>query len=142
MKKYFIFIFSFLIILTDSLAFAVSPMEAEHAGHKHEGPAGRDATLSGKVEEGVRVIEVKASRYKFDPDPIVVNFGEKVRLIVTSTDVAHGLEIPDFNVNVSVSAGKTESIEFIVDKKGTFHAHCSVYCGPGHSHMHADFIVK
>ena len=63
-------------------------------------------------------------------------------MVVTSTDVAHGIAIPELNVNLSVPAGKTESIEFVADKKGSFHAHCSVYCGPGHSKMKGKLIVK
>ena len=98
--------------------------------------------LSGKVENGVRIINVSAYRYKFEPDPIMVRSGEKVRLLVTAADVSHGLAIPDFKVNLAVDADKTGSVEFIADKKGTFQAHCSVYCGSGHGHMHAAFIVK
>jgi cytochrome c oxidase subunit II len=94
------------------------------------------------VEDGIRIIEVKASRYKFEPDPIVVRLGERVRLVVTSTDVAHGIAISEFNVKLSIPAGKTEDIEFAAHKQGGFRAYCSVYCGPGHGHMHANFIVK
>ena len=71
-----------------------------------------------------------------------MRLGEKVRLVVTSTDVAHGIAIQEFNVKLSVPAGKTERIEFVADKQGEFHAYCSVYCGPGHGHMYASFIVK
>jgi cytochrome c oxidase subunit 2 len=85
---------------------------------------------------------VKASRYKFSPDPIVVKLGENVRLLLTSTDVEHGLSIPEFKVNVVAAKGETKNVDFIADKKGTFHAHCNVYCGPGHDQMHASFIVE
>lgn len=109
--------------------------------HHHDEAQG--LVLSGKVDaNGIRVIEVRASRYKFEPDPIVVKLGEKVRLLVTSTDVAHGLAITELKVNISVPAGETREIEFIADKKGTFHMHCSVYCGPGHGHMHGALIVQ
>ena len=100
------------------------------------------APLSGKFENGIRIIEIKASRYKFEPDPIAVKLGEKVRLVATSLDVVHGLAISEFKINLTIPVGKTTSVEFIADKKGTFHAHCSVYCGPGHGHMHASFIVE
>ena len=130
MKKYFIFIIGlFLVVFMSLYCFAASP-------------AGEQLELSGKLENGIRSIEVKALRYKFEPDPIVVRLGEKVRLIVTSIDVAHGLAIPEFNVKLSIPAAKTEHIEFIADKQGEFQAYCSVYCGPGHGHMHASFIVK
>ncbi len=104
--------------------------------------AAKDLEPSGRVENGVRVVEVKASRYQFDPDPIVVNSGEKVRLVLTSTDVDHGLMIREFNVNISAGVGKPASFEFTADKKGEFLARCSVYCGPGHGRMQAKFIVQ
>ncbi len=143
MKKYFIFIitlFSMLFVNTHSLA--ANPTEESHQGHYQLSDEAVNYKLSGNVENGTRVIEVKASRYKFEPDPIVVNLGEKVRLIVTSIDVDHGLAISKFKVNLTIPAGKTASVEFVVDKKGAFHAYCSVYCGPGHGHMHATFMVK
>lgn len=128
-----------------SYCFAAGEAEQYIKGvsrHKTTRKISEDTELSGKVEDGIRIIEVKASRYKFEPDPIVVKLNEKVRLIVTSTDVAHGIAISEFNVKLSVPAGKTESFEFVADKKGTFHAYCSVYCGSGHGRMHAGLIVK
>ncbi|MDP2924521.1 MAG: cupredoxin domain-containing protein [Candidatus Omnitrophota bacterium] len=144
MKKYFMTAIAlFVVTFMNSYCFAANPIEEQH--HKdlhHKGVKSENLELSGRVENGIRIIEIKASRYKFEPDPIVVKLGERVRLVVTATDVAHGLAIPEFKVNLSVAAGKTESIEFIVDKQGTFYGHCSVYCGPGHGHMHASFIVQ
>jgi heme/copper-type cytochrome/quinol oxidase subunit 2 len=125
MRKYFsLFFVLFLVMVASGYCFA------------------ENLELSGIVEQGIRIIDIKASRYKFEPDPIVVKVGEKVRLVVTSTDVAHGLAISEFKVNLSVSAGKTESIEFVAGKKGIFHAYCSVYCGSGHGHMQGRFVVK
>jgi len=143
MRKYFSYFIVFLIVmLLKVYCFAAGSMEDDsHKGHHHE-ETGQSDELSGKIENGIRIIEVKASRYKFDPDPIAVRFGEKVRLILTSSDVTHGIAISEFKVNVSITPGKTETVEFIADKKGTFHAYCSVYCGPGHAHMHATFIVR
>lgn len=143
MRKYLILLFGFfLVMLVGSYCLAASPMESDsHKDHHHENEE-QNLELSGKLDNGIRVIEVKASKYKFEPNPIVVKLGEKVRLVVTSTDVAHGIAISEFNVKLPVSAGKTESVEFIADKKGSFHAYCSVYCGSGHGHMHANFIVQ
>ncbi len=131
----------FFIILAGSLSWADESLHGAGPTVPHEQ---KEAILpfSGTIEDNVRVVEVKASRYKFEPDTIVVGFGEKVRLVVTSLDVDHGLAIPDFKVNVTVVYGRTAVAEFVADKKGTFHAHCSVYCGPGHAHMHAVLIVQ
>lgn len=138
MKKYFI-IGLFLVMFTSLHYFAASQAEEQYAKggrrHKTTREISKNPELSGKLENGIRIIEVKASRYKFEPDPVVVRLGEKVRLVVTSTDVAHGIAISEFDVKLSVPAGKTESVEFVADKEGSFYAYCSVYCGSGHGKM-------
>lgn len=140
MKRYTAFAIALTLIL-----FSSGCSKANHHDH-HEGAEANEAPgnaeVSGRLQDGVRVIELKALRYKFEPDPIVVNLGEKIRLIATSADVTHGIEIPDFKVNLTIAPGKTSEAEFVADKKGTFRAHCSIYCGPGHPHMHGMLIIK
>jgi len=136
------FVVLFFAVSTGPYCLAAgSVAEESHKGYHHE-MGGNDFRLSGKLENGIRIVEVKASQYKFEPDPIEVKLGEKVRLVVTSTDVAHGLAIDEFKINLSVSPQETKTVEFTADKKGTFHAYCNVYCGSGHGHMHASLIVK
>ena len=150
MKRYFCFFVGlFFGMFVISYCFADSSSEAQYAkggdGRHHHTltrKLSEDPKFSGKLEKGIRVIEVKASKYKFDPDPIVVKLNEKVRLVVASIDVAHGLAISEFKVNLPVPAGKTETIEFVADKEGTFHVYCSVYCGQGHAQMKGSFIIK
>lgn len=133
MKKFFVFVVgSFFIACMSLYSFA----------NMHPKGEAQDLVLSGKVENGMRIVEVKASKYKFEPDPIVVKLDDKVRLLVTSTDVAHGLAISEFKVNVSISIGETKAADFIADKKGTFHIYCSVYCGPGHAHMRGTLVCQ
>ena len=98
--------------------------------------------FSGRIENGVRVVEVKASKFKFEPDPIVVKLGEKVRLVAMSTDVKHGIAIPEFKVNVVTEVNKTSTVEFSADKPGEFRIHCSVFCGLGHGKMQGTLVVK
>ncbi|MEK6567413.1 MAG: DUF1573 domain-containing protein [Candidatus Omnitrophota bacterium] len=98
--------------------------------------------FSGSLEDGVRVVELKASQYKFAPDPIVVKKGERVRLVAKSLDVGHGISIPEFKLNLSIPAGKESTVEFSADKEGTFTSYCSVYCGTGHGKMQGKLIVK
>lgn len=145
MRNYSVF-FIVIAIFFSSYCFAASSVEEQYARgrhqHKEKDENLEKLELSGKLQDGIRVVEVKASRYKFVPDPIVVKLGEKVRLVVTSADVTHGLAISKFKINLSVSPGEAEGIEFVADKKGTFQIYCSVYCGPGHGHMHASLIVR
>ena len=93
------------------------------------------AEPSGEIKDGVRVVKVTAHRYDFKPDPIVVRRGERVRLEITTNDVAHGLAISDFKVNVAVPKDKITTADFTADKTGDFQINCSVYCGPGHGKM-------
>ena len=127
MKKYFIF--AVLLIIFMSLYGNVFSANEENK-QTNTGP-----TLSGEVKDGMRIIEVKASKYKFQPDPIIVKKGEKVRLEVTSEDVAHGLAISDFKVNVVAKKDIVNTVEFMADKAGDFIIYCSVYCGAGHGNM-------
>ncbi|MEK6727848.1 MAG: DUF1573 domain-containing protein [Candidatus Omnitrophota bacterium] len=101
-----------------------------------QGPA-----LSGEMQNGVRLIKVIASKYKFTPDPIVIKSGEKARLSITSVDITHGLAISEFNVNAVIRPKETAVVEFVADKEGKFKIFCSVYCGPGHSHMQGTLTV-
>ena len=103
---------------------------------------GVSTDVSGTLNGDTRVVNVKAFRFDFDPNPIIVNQGEKVKLIVTSLDTAHGIAIPEYNINVPVPVGRPTTIEFVADKAGTFNFFCNVYCGSGHGGMRGRLIVK
>jgi len=128
--------------------------EAEHghdSGHADKGGHGHDdsgmaetmhATQpTGTLNGGVRVIELKARKFAFDPATIVVKQGEKVRLRVTSEDVMHGIGVADYGIDQKLPPRETQVIEFTADKPGKHHFHCSVYCGDGHGDMHGELVV-
>lgn len=110
-------------------------------GQHHEEQTEEELIPSGKIIDGVRVVKMEAFQYGFKPDPLVVKRGEKVRLLVTSTDVLHGIMIRELGVNEKLPPGKVVAIEFNADKTGTFTIHCSIFCGPGHGKMHSRLIV-
>lgn len=89
-----------------------------------------------------KIIEIKASQYLFEPAEIVVNQGDKVKLILKSVDVAHGIAIKDYNVKVFAEVGEQSAVEFVADKSGTFPFYCNVFCGGGHKEMQGKLIVK
>ena len=93
---------------------------------------------AGEVKE----FKMTAKQFQFEPSVIEVNKGDKVRLIVTSTDVPHGISIPEYGINKRLDPGKPVTIEFTADKEGTFTAFCSVFCGSGHSGMKGKIVVK
>ena len=95
-------------------------------------------TATGAVKE----FKITAKQFQFDPATIEVNKGDRVRLLVTSIDVPHGIAIKEYGINQRLDVGKEAVIEFTADKDGTFTVFCSVFCGSGHSGMKGKLIVK
>src|SRR6185295_15264566 len=143
--------------------FGYAPQKAptDNSGEENEygnslGSEPTDGTSESMTEEGqmedtgtattptpaVKEFTVTAKDWEFAPAVITVNKGDTVRLKATSLDKTHGLAIPDFNVNARLEPGKTQTVEFVADKAGTFSYVCSVFCGEGHSRMKGTLIVK
>jgi cytochrome c oxidase subunit 2 len=97
---------------------------------------------AGDKTTDTKIIEIKASQYVFEPAEIVVNQGDKVKLILKSIDVAHGIAIKDYNVKVFADVGEESAVEFTANKSGTFSFYCNVFCGGGHKEMQGKLIVK
>ena len=83
-----------------------------------------------------------ASQWKFEPNTVTVKQGDTVRLQIQDIDVTHGFSLPTFGVNKQLEVGKTTTVEFVADKKGTFTFACSVFCGTGHSSMTGKLVVE
>lgn len=85
---------------------------------------------------------ITAKQWAFSPASITVKKGDMVVLKVTSADVAHGLNLPDFGINETIEPGKSKTVEFVADKAGSFTFSCSVPCGTGHKAMTGMLIVE
>nr|AXR86353.1 cytochrome c oxidase subunit 2 [Lamellodiscus spari] len=68
-------------------------------------------------------------------NPVVLNFGEVTRLLVTSSDVIHSFSVPDLGVKVDAIPGRVNQTVIIPDRVGVFVGYCSELCGVGHSYM-------
>jgi len=99
-------------------------------------------TASTTVVGPVKEFTMTAKNWQFDPNSITVNQGDKVKITITSTDVNHSFMIKDYNLNIKLEPNKTQVIEFIADKTGTFQFRCAVPCGEGHRDMTGTLIVK
>jgi plastocyanin len=88
-----------------------------------------------------REVRVAARKFSFEPRTITLRKGERVKLVVTSEDVNHGIAIPEFNVDVQVKAQETKVIELTPEREGRFQFACSVFCGDGHPEMVGELIV-
>src|SRR3989338_3577766 len=109
-----------VLIFVISLLFLTScgkdNVADENSGLEIDVPAADTFDGNGEVKE----IEITAKNWEFDPSVITVNKGDKVRLRVKSLDVAHGISIPDFEVNLKVNSGEEAADEFVDGKTGTF----------------------
>jgi len=103
-------------------------------------------------QQPVNGISMTAYYWSFEPSTITVKKGETVRLVITSVNNMmpmmpmmfpnHGIDIHDYDIDYTLPVGETVTIEFVADKTGEFHFHCSVYCGIGHEDMHGELIVE
>ena len=97
------------------------------------------------AEQGgsLRQFEITATRFQFDSDRIVVNQGDRVRIVFRSTDVDHGFAVVDYDVDVVIPAsGEPVTVEFVADRAGVFPFACSEFCGSGHFEMTGTLIVR
>ena len=100
----------------------------------------------GGGEPQVKVFEVVAKRFAFEPATIEVNEGDRVRLLVRSADGLHGVGIKEFKVNTKIPRPKPGdepvAIEFVASKAGRYPILCSEYCGSGHKEMTGTLVVN
>lgn len=79
----------------------------------------------------------------FQPRQIVVQRGQKVRLVLTSYDVTHSFQLLDYGVDTGpIFPGTPHVVEFVADRAGTFPFQCNVRCSPLHRNMVGQLIVK
>ncbi len=97
---------------------------------------------SQSTTDQLKEFRIIAKNWFFEPSAITVNKGDRVKLIITSVDVIHGFALPDFGININLEPDKTQTVEFVASKVGTFTFYCSVYCGSGHRDMKGQLIVK
>ncbi len=98
---------------------------------------GSFSAVGNVIQTGeAREFNVKAFRFAYTPNEIVVNKGDKVKIVLENVDTLHGMRIPDFGI------GGNNVIEFVADKSGEFTWYCNNMCGTGHGSMSGKLVVK
>jgi cytochrome c oxidase subunit 2 len=100
---------------------------------------------SGDEAAAVRdapVIAVTARKWEYSPSSIRLKKGVRVLLEVTSSDVHHGFDIPEFGVRADAFPGRISRLSFTPMKTGTFGFHCDYFCGDGHEEMEGEIVVE
>jgi cytochrome c oxidase subunit 2 len=91
------------------------------------------------AQEAARTIDIHAKRFSFTPAEITVKKGEAVKLVITSDDVTHSLDIPDLKVNATAEKDHPAEVTITPEKVGDFQGKCGRFCGSGHGDM--KFVV-
>lgn len=80
--------------------------------------------------------------WQFDPYEVELPAGSEVDIFVTSTDVVHGFNIHEKNVNMMAVYGNVNKQTVNFKKPGTYNIYCHEYCGAGHHNMMGRIIIK
>jgi nitrous-oxide reductase len=99
------------------------------------------------VRSGSRVdVYQTAIRSHFNPEHVDVKKGDHVFWHITNLertqDATHGFAIPGYNINLSLEAGETQTVEFVADRAGTYPFYCTEFCSALHLEMQGYFLVK
>jgi cytochrome c oxidase subunit 2 len=92
------------------------------------------ASASGRTESPRR-IEIVASRFSYSPQSIVLKKDEPVVLVLKSSDVTHGLKVPELHIKSEIKKNKDTEIELTPQEAGHFIGKCAHFCGKGHGSM-------
>src|SRR5579859_2882709 len=124
-------------------------------GSTMAGPQNQPPAANGNVQ----VIAVTAKKYAFNPSPIRVKQGARIRLKITATDHTHGFRISPYPEEaegarnaglvfssaegcVKIEKGQTATVEFVAQTSGTYPLKCCVHCGWHHRSMTGELIVE
>ena len=99
-------------------------------------PASAQAASSQPV-----VIQVRASRYAFAPGVLHVQPGQRVTIRLEATDVAHGLVLPDYGLELHAWPSHPAEASFVAERAGRFTFRCVMPCGDLHPFMVGTLVV-
>jgi cytochrome c oxidase subunit 2 len=104
--------------------------------------AGVGAALSVRSQPAEPVIKIRAYKFSYEPDEIVLKLNQPVVLEFTASDVPMGFNAPDFALRATIIPGQTSRVRLVPNKSGTFLFHCDVFCGDGHEEMDGTIRVE
>jgi len=92
------------------------------------------STPKEQTEKGYQ--GVKDEHYLLEVDNhLVLPVGEKVRVLMTSTDVLHNWWVPQFGSSRVAVPGFIRETWVQIEKAGTYRGQCKELCGKGHGYM-------
>lgn len=112
---------------------------------------GENAVLTeadaGVTRDGNTVtVKMGVVRSHFTPDLVEVKKGDHViwhmTNLETTQDATHGFAVPGYNINLSLEAGETATVEFDATQSGVFPFYCTEFCSALHLEMMGHFLVQ
>lgn len=94
-----------------------------------------------KVDNDLYQAFCVARMWRFEPERIEVPANSTVDFFVTSSDVVHGFNIYEKNVNLMAVHGGISKTTVRFDEPGVYKITCHEYCGTGHQNMQAEVVV-
>jgi nitrous-oxide reductase len=101
-----------------------------------------------RIERRPGVVEVwmNVIRSHFTPDIIRAKAGDRIIVHLTNSeataDATHGFAVPTKNVMVSLDPGETTTVEFVMEKPGSYSFYCTEFCSALHLEMQGWLIVE
>ncbi len=96
---------------------------------------------AGKTQPEDRTFYLDASRFQYTPAILRVNPGDRVTIVLATSDVMHGLSIDGYGIETMTQPTRTGKITFVADRAGVFRFHCTVVCGNMHPFMTGKLVV-
>ena len=88
------------------------------------------------TEDQQKNADEKSENYLLEVDNhLVLPVGEKVRILMTASDVLHNWWVPQFGSSRVAVPGFIRETWVQVDKAGTYRGQCKELCGKGHGYM-------
>lgn len=86
-------------------------------------------------------ISLDMTQFEFAPGRFEVNYGDRVILTLTASDVTHGFYLDSYGIEQRVEPGIPAQVEFTATQPGKFRYRCSVTCGTMHPFMIGELVV-
>jgi plastocyanin len=109
-----------------------------------EGPTSPPPSEPVKIGEPLEttIYKIEAFSFGYSPSEIKTRVGQRVGFQITnSSGIPHTFTIDELQVDVRLSPGKTETIEFTPNKAGDFSYYCTI-AGHKAAGMFGDLIVS
>src|SRR5215472_13358044 len=91
----------------------------------------------------VRVFQITAKKYEFNPFTVIVRPGDKVRFVITAVDRDYAFELKRFHLNEKLKQGVPTTVNFTTAEAGKFTFGCpEMECRTLHRGMKGTLVVK